>query len=209
VQEVKHLLVDGVGELAIGSFTAKTVPAIQAALDDFSAAHVHAIVVDLRGNQGGSFDDAVHAAELFIPNGAPIVTLERREGKKETISSKGTPPMASLPIVVLVNQDTSSSAELLAGALSEERHARTVGTRTFGKWSVQSLDEIGNGYAIKYTTALFHTPSGKTYDGVGLTPDVEVDVDHQQVERVMYITDPVARLAADAQLRTALSLLKP
>jgi carboxyl-terminal processing protease len=206
--EVQHFVVDGVGELSVGMFTAKTVPAMRAALDDFSKANVRALSLDLRGNHGGSFDDAVKAAELFLPSGTPIVTLERREGKEETLTSKGTPPLASLPIVVLVNQDTSSSAELLAGALSEERRARIVGTRTFGKWTVQSVDELGNGYAIKYTTAVFHTPSGKSYEGVGLAPDVEVDADRTQTERVMFITDPATRLAADVQLRTAVSLLK-
>ncbi len=206
--EVQHFIVDGVGELSVGMFTAKTVPAIRAALDDFGAAHVRAIALDLRGNHGGSFDDAVHSAELFLPSGEPIVTLERREGKEETLLSKGSPPLASLPLVILVNQDTSSSAELLAGALSEDLHSRIVGTRTYGKWTVQSIDELGNGYAIKYTTALFHTPSGKSFEGVGLTPDVEVDADRQQVERAMFVTDPTTRLAADPQLRTALSLLK-
>jgi carboxyl-terminal processing protease len=209
IQEVRHSLVDGVGDLQIEMFTAKTVPAVRAALEDFAGGHVRAIALDLRGNHGGSFDDAVHVAELFLPVGAPIVTLERREGKEETIAAKGSPSLPPLPLVILVNQDTSSSAELLAGALSEDLHARVVGMRTFGKWTVQSIDELGNGYAIKYTTALFHTPSGKSYEGVGLTPDVEVDADRQQVERAGFLTDPVARLAADAQLRTALSLLKP
>jgi carboxyl-terminal processing protease len=208
-QEVKHQVIDGVGELHVGMFTAKTVPAVRAALEDFSAAHVRAIVLDLRGNHGGSFDDAVRVAELFVPSGAPIVMLERREGKEETISSKGTPPMPTTPLVVLVNQETSSSGELLAGAISEDLHARIVGTRTFGKWTVQGIDELGNGYAVKYTTALFHTPSGKSYEGVGLTPDVEVDADRAQVERASFITDPAARLAADVQLRTALALTKP
>jgi carboxyl-terminal processing protease len=208
IQEVRHFVLDGVGELAISMFTAKTVPAVRAALEDFRTAHVRAIALDLRGNHGGSFDDAVHSAELFLPSGAPIVKLERREGKEETVTSKANPLLPSIPVVILVNQDTSSSAELLAGALSEDLHAQIVGTRTFGKWTVQSLDELGNGYAIKYTTALFHTPSGKSYEGVGLTPDVEVDADRQQVERALFITDATARLAADPQLRTALSLLK-
>jgi carboxyl-terminal processing protease len=209
VQEVRHLIIDGVGELSVAMFSAKTVPALRAALDDFGAAHVRAIALDLRGNRGGSFDDAIHAAELFLPNGAPIVKLERREGKEETILAKGAPPLPATPVIILVNQDTSSSAELLAGALSENLHARVVGMRTYGKWTVQSIDELGNGYAIKYTTALFHTPSGKSFEGVGLSPDVEVDADRLQVERACFLTDPAARLAADVQLRTAISLLKP
>ena len=71
------------------------------------------------------------------------------------------------------------------------------------------MDELGNGYAIKYTTALFHAPSGKSYDGVGFAPDIEVDADHDTIERATSITDPKARVAADIQLRTALSLLAP
>ena len=209
LQEVQQLVIDGVGELSVRMFTAKTVPAMRAALDAFAAAHVRAIALDLRGNHGGSFDDAVRAAELFLPAGATIVKLERRDGKEEALTAKGTPPLPATPLIILVNQDTSSSAELLAGALSENLHARVVGMRTYGKWTVQSIDELGNGYAIKYTTALFHTPSGKSYEGTGLAPDVEVDADRLQVERACFLPDPAARLAADPQLRTALSLLKP
>jgi carboxyl-terminal processing protease len=209
LHEVTHSVINGVGELSIGMFTAKTVPAVRAALDDFANAHVRALALDLRGNEGGSFDDAVHTAELFLPSGTPIVKLERREGKVETVVSKGTPPLPALPLVILANQDTSSSAELLAGALAESLHAQIVGMKTYGKWSVQSVDELGNGYAIKYTTALFQTPSGKSFDGVGLSPDVEVDADRTQVERARRLTDATARLAADVQLRTALALLKP
>ena len=165
------------------------------------------MAIDLRGNHGGSFDDAVHAAELFLPSGATIVKSNAARGSRDD-SSKGTPPLGSIPLVILVNQDTSSSAELLAAALAEDLGARTVGMHTFGKWTVQSVDELGNGYAVKYTSALFHAPSGKSYDGVGLTPDVEVDADRDQVDRASFITDPTARLAADVQLRTAMSLLK-
>lgn len=209
LHEVQHEVIDGVGYVWVAMFTAKTVPALRSALDELSAAHVRAIALDLRGNHGGSFDDAVHAAELFVPSGQTIVKLERRGGKEEAVTSNGTPPLTGTPLVVLVNQDTSSSAELLAGALSENLHARIVGTRTYGKWTVQSVDELGNGYAIKYTTALFETPSGKSYEGVGLSPDVEVDADRAEVERAAFLTDPAARLAADVQLRTALLLLKP
>ncbi len=208
---VSHEVVDGVGYLSVHMFSEKTTRSIKTALDDFAAAHVRAVALDLRGNMGGSFDEAVHSAELFLPSGTPIVTLERRDGKMETTASKGAPlaALASVPMVVLINHDTSSGAELVAGALSEQRHAKTVGTRTFGKWSVQSIDELGNGYAIKYTTALFHAPSGKSYDGVGIAPDIEVDADGAQIERAAQLTDPKARVAADIQLRTALSLLAP
>jgi carboxyl-terminal processing protease len=212
VNEVDHFAKDGVGYLSIGMFSSKTVSQMRAALGDLAANGARALVVDLRHNHGGSFDEAVHAAELLVPSAATIVSLEKRDGrgtKTEVLTSKGEPLLATAPLVVLVDHETSSGAELLAAALSEDRHARLVGQRTFGKWSVQSLDELGNGYAMKYTTALFHAPSGQSYDGVGLAPDVEVDMPGDQVERASLLTDPAARLAADVQLRTAIALLKP
>jgi carboxyl-terminal processing protease len=208
IQAERHFLLDGIGYLQIGMFSAKSTPAVKAALDDLAASKARALVIDLRENMGGSFDEAVHTAELFLPSGATIVTLERRAGKKEVLTSKGNPVLATAPITVLVDHDTSSGGELLTAALAEGRHARTVGGNTYGKWSVQSVDELGNGYAIKYTTALFHSPSGASYDGVGITPDVLVDADKTQIGRAMSITDPAARLAADAPLRTAVALLK-
>jgi carboxyl-terminal processing protease len=209
--DVSHEIIDGVGYVAVHMFSEKTTRSLATALGDFATAHVHAMALDLRGNMGGSFDEAVHSAELFLPTGTPIVMLEKREGRKETTASKGTPnpALATLPLVVLIDHVTSSGAELVTAALSEERHAKTVGARTYGKWSVQSIEELGNGYAMKYTTALFHAPSGKSYDGVGLAPDIEVDADHDQIERASALTDPKARVAADIQLRTALSLVAP
>jgi carboxyl-terminal processing protease len=204
---VSHALIDGVGYVSMQTFSARTAPAVKAALDEFAASHARALAVDLRGNMGGSFDEAIHVAELFLPSGTPIVTLTRRDGKTETMTSKGSPELATVPVVVLVDHSTASSGELLAGALSEQRHAKTVGTKTYGKWSVQNLEELGNGYAIKFTTALFHTPSGKSYEGAGFAPDVEVDETEDTVERSFLLTDPRERVAIDPQLKTALSLL--
>jgi carboxyl-terminal processing protease len=208
LQIERHFVVDGVGYVRIEMFSATTAPSVKKALEELAVAKVHALVVDLRDNQGGSFDEAVHTAELFLPSGAPIVTLERRAGKKDVITSKGEPILASVPMAVLVDRGTSSGAELLTAALAEGRHAHTVGGKTWGKWSVQSVDELGNGYAIKYTTAIFHAPSGASYEGVGLTPDAVVDMDKAQVERALVMNDTTARLAIDATLRTALVLLK-
>jgi carboxyl-terminal processing protease len=158
---------------------------------------------------GGSFDEAVRVAELLLPSGTPIVTLQRRDGDAERIVSKGSPVLATVPVVVLVDRATASSGELLAGALAEGRRAKTIGARTFGKWSVQTVEELGNGYAIKFTSALFRTPSGKSYEGVGLTPDIEVDETSETVERSFLVSDAHDRLAMDAQLRTGLSLVAP
>jgi carboxyl-terminal processing protease len=209
LDEVRHQVWNGIGYASVHLFSDRTAPALEAAMKEFAAAHVTALALDLRSNHGGSFDAALKCAELLLPAGTPIVTLERRDGKTETFTSKGAPALPSVPMIVLVDHETSSGAELLTAAFAEGRHARTVGSRTYGKWSLQEVEPLGNGYAMKYTTALFHAPSGKTYQGVGLTPDIEVDADHDQVERAGEITDLTTRSAADVQLRTGLALLKP
>ena len=108
---------------------------------------------------------------------------------------------------VLVDNDTASGAELMTAALAELRHATVVGAHTHGKWTVQMLDDLPNGYAMKYTVALFTSPGGKSYQGTGLSPDVEVDSPAGDLDRVLGISDPAKRLSEDVVLRTAVALL--
>jgi carboxyl-terminal processing protease len=203
------VIAEDVGYLRIPSFNAKTPGSLHDALTDLAGKHVRAIVLDLRANPGGSFDDSVAAAGELVPAGATIASVNKR-GKVEPIPPKvGTPaPMLlEVPLAVLVDHDTASSAELLAAAVQELRHATLVGARTHGKWSVQRLEDLPNGYAIKFTVGLFASPSGKSYDGTGLAPDIEVDAASDAVQRALAESDPKARLAEDVQLRTAVTLL--
>jgi carboxyl-terminal processing protease len=137
-----------------------------------------------------------------------VTTLERRGGKSEARLAKGGPKLADVPMVVLVDHGTASGAELVASALVQGRKAQLVGRPTLGKWSVQTLEPLENGYAIKFTTSLFTAATGKLPPGVGLTPDVDVDADEGETAKAGAITDPVRRLAADVQLRAAVALLR-
>src|SRR5262249_50240572 len=112
---------DGIGYVMIHGFSARTTPDLKAHLADLAAKQPKALVVDLRFNQGGSFDEAVAAAEQLLPAGTGIVSVKRRDGKPETFTSKGTPLMASVPMTVLVSHETSSGAEFLTAALQEGR----------------------------------------------------------------------------------------
>jgi carboxyl-terminal processing protease len=209
LEPVLHLTLPGrVGYLLVRGFSAKTAEAARAALLDLAQQGAQALVVDLRDNQGGSFDEAVATASLFLPKGTPVVITRKRGGKEEPYPSKGDPILGSAPLSVLVNGKTASGAELLAAALQEGRRAEVLGSRTFGKWSVQTIDELGNGYAIKYTVGLFHTAGGRSFEGQGMPPDVAVDMADKQTAKAMAVTDPARRLAADVQLRTAVELLK-
>ena len=200
---------ESVAYVRIRSFNEKTVAMLKAALTDVGNQGAKALVLDLRDNQGGLFDAAVASAEILLPAGTGIVTLKKRGQKDESFAAKGTPMLASLPMAVLVDGQTSSGAELLTAALQEGRHATVVGTRTFGKWSLQKIDDdLGNGYAAKFTTGLFQSPSGRSFQGVGLTPDVEVTMDEKVAHKAMTIVDPEKRLLADAQLRTAATMVR-
>lgn len=197
-----------VGYLLVRGFSAKTAPAVKGALSDLSQKGAQALVLDLRDNQGGAFDEAIATAGLFLPNGTPVVVTKKRGDKRETAVSKGEPILGQVPLKVLVNEKTASGAELVAGALQEARKAELIGERTFGKWSVQIIDELGNGWAIKFTVGLFETPGGRSFEGEGLSPDIEVDMDDRMTGRILNESDPAKRLAADGQLRTAVGLLE-
>ena len=158
-------------------------------------------------NPGGSFDDAVAVGRRARPRRVDGRDAEEARARSSPSCRRRRPCFADGAIAVLVDHDTASSAELVAAALQELRHATIVGSRTKGKWSVQKLEDLPNGYAVKYTMALFTSPSGKTYEGTGLTPDVEVDQAEDAVERALMVTDPAKRLADDTQLHTAVAVL--
>lgn len=207
VDEVSHRIFAGsIGYVAVHSFSHRTRDKLKGAMEQLSSSQPKGLVLDLRDNMGGGFDDAVAVAEYFVPAGEAMIVLSKRGGRKETLSSKGSPLMASVPVIVLVNHDTSAAAEVLAAALQEKRRARIVGMPTLGKWNIQDVKDLPNGYAFKFTTALLQTPSGRSFEGTGLPPDVQVDMSDDQMARARDTQDPVARLAADPQLRTAVSM---
>ena len=150
----------------------------------------------------------METAGAFLPKGVPVVKTVKRGGVTEVATSPGAPVLGNVPIAILVDGGTSSGAEILAGALVEGRKAELVGSHTFGKWTVQTIDELENGWALKYTVAGFETPAGHSYEGEGMDPDVGVDHDDKSTQRALATTDVEARLAADAPLKTALGLVR-
>jgi carboxyl-terminal processing protease len=179
---------------------------VDRAIAEFESAKVNAIVVDLRENHGGSFEDAITVSERFVTAGQTIVRVQMRSGETARVS-KGAPKLASVPISVLVGKETASGAELFAAALRDARGATVIGKRTFGKGTLQSVEVLPNGYGIKFTVGLFSTPNGKAIQTDGLIPDVEVDGDDVSIFRTSADADITRVIAADPPLRTTLSLL--
>jgi carboxyl-terminal processing protease len=136
------------------------------------SAHARGVVLDLRDDPGGLLDEAVETASDFL-DGGPVVSYERRGQPAQTLSAL-TPGDTATPLVVLVDRGTASAAEIVAAALQDRSRAVVVGSRTFGKGSVQEPTKLSDGSAIELTVGRYLTPSGRSLDGVGVDPDVLV-----------------------------------
>ncbi len=171
----------GVYSIALYSFTANSGQLFSKAITGFRTSGSDKLLIDLRGNPGGYLESAVAMASHFLPDGAAVVT-EDYKGKRENIvhrsTGKGGVP-ASTKVVILINQGSASASEILAGALQDEKKATLIGTRSFGKGSVQELVKI-NGGALKVTVARWLTPGGRSISDGGLMPDIEVERTREQ-----------------------------
>jgi carboxyl-terminal processing protease len=203
-----ELLPGDVALVAIHTFNETTPQSAREALSKATKAGAQSLIVDLRDDEGGLLEKALETAKLFLPKGRGITRVLHRGNKEESITSDVDPVFAPVPTVVLVNGATRSSAELLAAALREGLKAPLVGSRTAGKWSVQSLKELPNRYVMKYTLALFRAPDGRSFEGEGLSPDIEVNQDEHAASNATRLKTPVERLAVDTQLRAAASFLR-
>jgi carboxyl-terminal processing protease len=166
----------GVYHIALFEFTANSAPLFNDAFQRFKQSGSKLLVIDVRGNPGGYLESAVLIASHFLPKGAVIVTEDHRgKAENEVHRSAGTrdvPP--GTKIVVLIDKGSASASEILAGALKDNGVATLIGTRSFGKGSVQQLINLNEG-SLKVTVARWLTPSGNSISDGGLTPDIKVE----------------------------------
>ena len=133
------------------------------------------LVLDLRNNPGGVLNAAVSVSDAFLDNGIIVYTEGRMDDAKLTFSAKGSDILDGIPLVVLVNAGSASASEIVAGALQDHGRAVIMGEKTFGKGSVQTILPLGNGSALKLTTARYYTPSGTSIQARGIVPDIALD----------------------------------
>lgn len=145
---------------------------VQRALDTSDGRPAGGVILDLRDNPGGLLDEAVSVASAFL-DGGPVVSYERRGRPQETLEAFSGGDVAT-PLVVLVNPATASAAEVVVAALQDRNRAVVVGTRTYGKGSVQEPSTLSDGSALELTVGRYLTPAGRSLDGVGVEPDVVV-----------------------------------
>ena len=177
------MLEPGFATVRVSGFQANTATEFEQAiakLKQQSGGKLRGLIIDLRSNPGGLLNAAVQMADDVVNSGTIVSTRGRQKGGDTVYNATPGDLLDGAPIVVLVDAGSASASEVLAGALKDLKRARIVGSRTFGKGSVQSLLPLDNGDAVKLTTARYYTPSGKSIQGVGIKPDVIVRADGKQ-----------------------------
>jgi carboxyl-terminal processing protease len=161
----------GIGHLKISSFQKTTAADLESALRRLDAAGMRSLVIDLRGNPGGLLSAAVDVADLFLERGL-VVATRGRSPEEDFNYSASRPGTWRMPLVLMIDGDSASSSEIFAGAIRDHGRGTIVGTRSFGKGSIQGIFplEIG-GVGLRLTTAKFFSPKGKPYSRVGVEPD--------------------------------------
>lgn len=179
VKAVKYKVDDDVGYMKITSFTEKTFDDLQSAIDAIKKQvpedKLKGYVLDLRLNPGGLLDQAVSVSDAFLDHGEIVSTRGRDPKDISRFDSRPGDLIDGKPMVVLVNGGSASASEIVAGALQDQRRATVLGTQSFGKGSVQTIIPLGESGALRLTTALYYTPSGKSIQGKGITPDIKVE----------------------------------
>ena len=167
-----------IGYVHVTQFGEKTSDDLEAALRKLKAEGMQALILDLRWNPGGLLEQAVDVCEKFLPRGQLVVTTEGRNKEQTSIRKAAGhgDELRNMPMVVIVNLGSASASEIVAGCLQDLKRAIILGEKTFGKGSVQSILPLGDGSALRLTTAKYYTPSHKVIHEEGITPDVPVAI---------------------------------
>ena len=177
IQVVKDHLEGDVAYIRLSQFTEQSDGGLRKAYQQLktqSGDHLHGVILDLRNDPGGLLDQAIAVCDDFIAHGEIVSTRARNPEDSQRWNAKDGDITDGLPMVVLTNEGSASASEIVAGALQDHHRAIILGTRTFGKGSVQTVIPLPPNGAIRLTTARYYTPSGRSIQGLGITPDVPV-----------------------------------
>ena len=179
IQSVRSkTIADGFGYIRVSAFQERTGADLRKAISKLKKANnkkLKGLVLDLRNNPGGLLSAAVEVSDAFLEGGVVVSIKGREESNTTTYRAKGMDLINEAPIVVLINGGSASASEIVAGALQDHKRAIIMGTLSFGKASVQTVVPLGNGSALKLTTARYYTPNGTSIQAKGITPDIILD----------------------------------
>lgn len=167
-------LEDGIGYIRLTQFHEQTGADLEKALKALEKENINSLILDLRNNPGGVLDISVDVSSRFLPPGKLVVSIKGRKEVKKEYHTSNSKKYYDYPMVVLVNEGSASASEIIAGALKDHARAVLVGTKTFGKGSVQTVIPLSDGSGLRLTTARYYTPKGTSIHTTGITPDIIV-----------------------------------
>ncbi|MCW7543161.1 S41 family peptidase [Aurantimonas litoralis] len=179
VPSVRHSVKGDIGYIKLMKFNEQTTVGLEESIADIEekigADKVKGYILDMRRNPGGLLDEAVSVSDAFLGKGEIVSTRGRNADETRRYNARSGDEIDGKPLVVLVNGGSASASEIVAGALQDQRRATIVGSRSFGKGSVQTIIPLGANGALRLTTALYYTPSGRSIQGRGIDPDITVE----------------------------------
>jgi carboxyl-terminal processing protease len=203
--QVRQEGAERVGYIHLSEFNAHAAEQMRAAIQDLSRQKVQGFVLDLRGNPGGLLQSGVEISRMWLDKGLIVRTVDR-DGHSEPLAANRT-ALTQLPLVVLVDGNSASCSEIVTGALQDNQRAVIVGSKTFGKALVQSIHELSDKSGLAVTIAHYYTPSGGDINHKGIVPDVQVNIDPDQMRALQRKPD-LFGTNADPQYSRAVASLK-
>lgn len=195
-----QMLDDNIGYIYVMEFDDITTQQFETAYKNLSKQGMKGLVIDIRDNPGGLLTTVSDMLDLFLDSGKIVYTVDKYQHTEVINAKKGK--VALVPMAVLVNQNSASASEIFSGALQDYGLATIVGTQSFGKGIVQSIIPLDDGSAVKLTVSRYYTPKGRCIHGIGITPDVLVELDEELKTQV------VVSLEEDNQLQEAIKQVK-
>lgn len=186
INSVKSEIFDNIGYINISTFSATTEEQVKKELDNFDK-NISNLIIDLRNNTGGYLNAAYDVSELFLKKGKVIYQLKDRNNKITKFTAKSGEYRHFNNIIVIINGSSASASEILALALKESANAKIVGTKSYGKGTVQETSKLKSGSMVKYTTAYWLSPEGNSINKTGITPDYKIDGEEGQLKKAIEI----------------------
>ena len=211
IKDIK-ILEDGIGYLRLVEFRENTAKDFNLAIEKLTKLKMRAFILDLRNNPGGLLESALGVTGKFIPEGKLIVyTKGRKADQNLRVFADAKLPILDLPMAVLINEGSASGSEIVAGALQDYKRAEIIGTKSFGKGSVQTVIPLSDGSALRLTTSKYFTPLDKVIHGKGVIPDIVVENKEKEGANKEIIEAATPRTwdyKTDPQAMAAVSFLK-
>ncbi len=186
---------EDVGYIFISNFSTNTAQQFKNMVESLQSEGMRKLIIDIRENPGGEMKSSVNIADYLLGEGTVVYTLDKKGNRQDYTSDK---ECLGIPLVVLVDENTASAAEILSGALKDHKAATLVGKTTFGKGIVQKFYKLSDGSVIKLTCQKYYTPGGTNIQGVGIEPDVEAELDEERLIEEGY----------DSQLEAAREIIR-